>query len=376
MPATTRPIRVCYVIDRLQVAGTENQLLALIAGLDRSRVEPTLCLLDGEDEVSRSLEPADCTIIRLGIRSLKSPTTLARAYKLASYLRREKIDVVQTCLIDSTYFGVFTARLAGVPYIVRSRRNLGHWMTPAHRWMGKLCNRFTHATVANCEAARQSLLADEAPDPASVIVVENGLELDSLSSLPVYTPPTEPRTLRVGCVANLRPVKALDLLVRAMAHVSAWFPQAVCEIVGEGDQRAELEKLIAEQELAGKFILRGAERDVRGFLGSLDVAVLCSDAEGLSNAVIEYMAAGRPIVVTDVGGNSDLIEHEVQGLVVPRRDEVALAASIARLLAEPVEAARMAASARQKALARYERGAMVRRFENFYTQLVAEGATS
>jgi glycosyltransferase involved in cell wall biosynthesis len=236
--------------------------------------------------------------------------------------------------------------------------------------MGKLCNLLAHGTVANCEAARQSLLADEGPDPDSVVVVENGLELTALSSLPSYTPPATPRPLRVGCVANLRPVKALDVLIRAMAQVVTDHPTAICEIVGEGDQREELERLIAELGLVGKVNLRGAERNVAGFLGTLDAAVLCSDAEGLSNAVIEYMAAGRPIVVTDVGGNAELIEQGKQGLVVPRRDEGSLACAIGTLLAEPEFAARLARAARDKALARYERGAMVRRFEDLYTQFV------
>src|SRR5207245_11089856 len=160
-----RPVRVCFLIDSLQPAGTETQLLALIRHLNRSRVRPFLCLLDGEDELSRSLEPKDCPVLRLGVKGLSRPQSLAKAWRLARFLRRERIDVLQVYFPDSTYFGVPVAWLAGVPAIVRTRNNVGHWLTPLHRRLGRLLNGFTTATIANCEAARQALLESEGPSP-------------------------------------------------------------------------------------------------------------------------------------------------------------------------------------------------------------------
>src|SRR5207245_11728690 len=110
-----RPVRVCFMIDSLKPAGTETQLLALIHHLDRSQVQPTLCLLDGEDETSRALEPKDCPVLRLGVKRLTHPLTLAKAWKLLRFLRRQRIDVLQVYFLDSTYLGVIVGRLAGVP---------------------------------------------------------------------------------------------------------------------------------------------------------------------------------------------------------------------------------------------------------------------
>src|SRR2546423_8876360 len=178
------PVRVCFLIDELATAGTETQLLALVRRLDRRRVQPFLCLLRGDSAASRALEPADCPVLRLGVGSLRSPATLTRAWRLARFLRRERIDVLQVYFPDSTYFGVPVAWLAGVPAIVRTRNNVGHWLTPLHRRLGRLLNVFTTATVANCEAARQALLESERPSPPTVVVLENGVDLTRFEAIP------------------------------------------------------------------------------------------------------------------------------------------------------------------------------------------------
>src|SRR5579884_2857105 len=150
--ASQRPVRVCFVIDELAPAGTEIQLLALIRHLDRRRVWPYLCLLRGDNAVSQALEPDDCPILRLDVGSLRHPRTLLRAWRFLRFLRRERIDVVQAYFADSSYFGIPAAWLAGVPHRIRTRNNVGHWLTPLHRRLGRLLNVLTTRTVANCAA--------------------------------------------------------------------------------------------------------------------------------------------------------------------------------------------------------------------------------
>jgi glycosyltransferase involved in cell wall biosynthesis len=125
-----------------------------------------------------------------------------------------------------------------------------------------------------------------------------------------------------------------------------------------------------EAGLAGRFSLAGAVRDVPAFLAGVDVAVLSSRAEGMSNAVLEYMAAGRAVVATAVGANVELIEDGVHGLLVPPGDAGRLAQAVDGLLRDPARAARLGAAARRRARERYGREAMVRRFEAFYEELV------
>jgi glycosyltransferase involved in cell wall biosynthesis len=165
-------------------------------------------------------------------------------------------------------------------------------------------------------------------------------------------------------------VKNIDGLMRAATRVLERFPNAVFEIAGEGEQRAALEQLHTQLGLGDRFVLRGSVTDVPAFLRSIDLAVLPSHSEGMSNALLEYIAAGLPVVATDVGANAKLIEHGVSGLIVPPRDESALAEAVVRLLEDPSLAARFGAAARQRVEQDYSRDAMRRRFERFYQQLV------
>jgi len=366
-----RAVRVCYVIDRLQVAGTETQLLALIRGLDRRRVIPYLCLLDGLDAGSRSLEPEGYPVLRLGIRSLCRSSTLRQAWRFARFLRDERIDVVQMHFPDSTYFAAPAARFAGVRHVLRTRRDLGFWMRPVDRWLGRLYSRIVTLTVANCEACREAVLAQEKAPGDSVVILENGIDLEALLRVPMPEASDTGRVRRVGMVANLRPVKGPDVFLRAAALVAATDPNIRFQIAGTGDEPSA-RRLLREGGIEDRCELRGTVRDVAGFLGELDVAVLASHSEGLSNALLEYMAAGRPIVATAVGGNPELIEHGIHGLLVPPGDPEAMAAAIRRLLADSFYAIGLGIAARKRAVLRYSREAMVRRYEDLYQRLCTE----
>jgi glycosyltransferase involved in cell wall biosynthesis len=216
--------------------------------------------------------------------------------------------------------------------------------------------------VANCDAAREALLTAEGPRPDSVVVLENGVDLERFDGLP---PPLSPPR-RIGIIANLRAVKGLDVLIDAAAAVLPRFPDASVEVAGEGPERAAL--LERARGLGGRFRLLGSVGDVPRFLGGIDIAVSSSRAEGMSNAVLEYMAAGRPVVATAVGANPRLLGGH--GLLVPPDDASALASAITHLLEHPGDAARMGEAGRRRAAREYSRAAMLRRFEQFYEGLV------
>lgn len=366
------PVRVCFMIDRLTRAGTESQLLALIRELDRSRVEPTLVLLDGEDDVSRALEPADCPVLRLGVRKLMSLSAVRAAGRLRSFWRETRPDVLQTYFADPAYFGVPVARFCAVPKVLRVRNNLGYWVTRKHRVLGRLLRPFVDTTLTNTEIGKQSLVERDGLCPARVAVLENGVDTARFNWF--MLPDTTKRKVRVGCVANLRPVKNIDGLMRAARQAVEQFPQLVFEVAGDGEQREELERLHADLGLGDRFVLHGAVSDVAGFLRRIDVAVLPSHSEGMSNALLEYMSAGRAVVATDVGANATLVQHGKSGLIVPPGDGAALVGAIGQYLKTPLRAAAFGAAARRRVEGEYSRAAMIRRFEGFYQKLVfAEG---
>src|SRR5262249_6656265 len=158
--------------------------------------------------------------------------------------------------------------------------------------------RIVDLTLTNSEQGRTALAAEGIP-PTKITVLDNGIDIDRFGR---SRPPDVGRAaVRIGAVANLRPVKKPDLLVRFAAAVQQRHPHVYWELAGEGEQRPELERLTRGLNLQDRFVLRGAVSDVPAFLATLDIAVLCSRSEGMSNALLEYMASGRAIVATRVG---------------------------------------------------------------------------
>src|SRR5262249_9747343 len=143
------------------------------------------------------------------------------------------------------------------------------------------------------------------------------------------------------------------------------------EIAGEGEQRGELQRLITDLKIADRFQLAGGVADIPGFLAGLDIAVLSSRSEGMSNAMLEYMASGRAIVATRVGAKERVVRDGRDGLLIEPGDPAALAAAIERLLNDPELARSLGDSARRRATESFSRAAMRRRFEDFYHTLLA-----
>lgn len=368
-----RPIRVSFMIDDLSRAGTESQLLALIRTLHRCRVEPSLVLLNGTGEESRALEPKDCPILRLGVTRVFGAGGIAAAKRLWSFWHAHRPDVAQIYFLDSAYLGVPVAKLAGVKRVVRVRNNLGYWQTRKHRLYSRLIRPGVDVHLTNSDLGRDALQKLDQLSPERVEVIENGVDLDLFPSPAEGEVPWVRGIVRVGTVANLRAVKNIDGLIRAAKLVIEQYPSVVFEVAGEGEQRPELERLILDLGLTDRFFLRGATSDVPAFLRSVNIAVLPSHSEGMSNAVLEYMAAGKPVVATAVGANADLIEHGVSGLIVPPRDPASLAAAISRLIGGPHMAARFGRAARSRVERDYSRDAMRLRFEHFFHRLAGRG---
>jgi len=365
-----KPIRVSFLIDDLGRAGTETQLLALLRNLDRDVIEPDLVLLNGEGELSRSLEPADCPILRLGVTKLIGRSGLRAAQKLYRHWQAFRPDVAQIYFLDSAYLGVPVAKWAGVPNIVRVRNNLSYWLTRKHRFLNRAIRPWVDVTLTNSEAGREAILKQDGVSVERTAVIENGVDLERFHNWRL-----SPRTgtIRIGTVANLRPVKNIDGLMRAAKVLLERYPHLQFEVAGEGEQRGELERLDSELALGSRFVLRGSVSDVPAFLASLEIAVLPSHSEGMSNALLEFMAAGRAVVATDVGANAKLLDGGRCGLLVPPQNTEDLVGAIDRLLEDEQLCRRLGEAGRERVEDHFSRESMVREFEDFYRRLAGAG---
>jgi len=369
MKSPRRPIPVCYMISNLTVGGTPKHLLSLINHLDRTRVTPILCLLDGTSPVSRSLEPSDIQVYRLGIQKIRSIRGFMALREFSRTLRQQCIQIVQPYYPDSTLFSVVAGRLAGVPVILRTRNNTNYWMSSKERKLGRILNRFLTATVCNCQAARQAVLRDERPEPSSVVVIENGIDLTRFQPRPHVRQTGDDR--KVGMVTSLRTIKGYDLFLRAAAQLLASHPDVTFHLAAATNSKhaTRLQGMVRDLELGERLIYHGPVADVPAFLATLDLAVLSSRSEGMSNAIMEYMAMQLPIVATNVGGIPELIRDGIDGLLVPP-DAGALANAMTRLLDHPQLAQTLAFSARQKLDASFSMVHAAQRWARWYEQLL------
>jgi glycosyltransferase involved in cell wall biosynthesis len=250
------------------------------------------------------------------------------------------------------------------------QNNLGYWRHEQRDrrvlWWERVIRRGVNVVITNSQTGR-NVLIQAGYHPQQVMVMENGVDTERFRGF--LLPDTTKRRVRVGCVANLRPVKNIDGLMHVAKELIERYPQLIFEVAGEGEQRPELERLHAQLGLGERFVLRGRVEDVSDFLRRVEIAVLPSHSEGMSNALLEYMAAGRAIVATDVGANATVLRHRKDGVIVPAGDLSALAAGIEEMLRFPLRAAGYGASARQRVEKTYSLQAMLSRFEDFYEHL-------
>ena len=272
MPA---PARVCFVVENLLPAGTELWIVRLIERLDRSRVEPFLCLLDGENELSTNLIPDNCKTLCLGMKSICSRHGLRSGRRFYRWLKHNDIQIVQVHHADPTYFGVPIAKLAGVKKILQTKYDLGYWLTFRDLWLHRLARRFVDLTVANCRACQVAATEQEWAPRNGVVVVDNGISIDRLAEIEPLNM-TDAQQVNVGMVCNLRSYKDPFVVVQAAKSILTTRDNVHFHIAGDGEMFSQVQRHIDEANLTERFTIHGAVEYVLRFLESMHISVLCS----------------------------------------------------------------------------------------------------
>lgn len=385
-------MRVLEFVTNFCVGGTERQFVNLVDGLRRRDVDVHLACFDREGPLRAELHRPDLPDLPLGeyrVRSLRSPATAWQLAALTRYLRRHRIDVVHTTGLYPNVFGVLAARLAGTPAVVSSVRDMGHMWSPTLLQAQRFCSRFADAVVTNAEAVARRLRAEGYPGE-KLEVIHNGLAAPPDDGFGASGPPVSlreelgipPGAPLVGSICRLDPVKGLEDLIDAAALVVGRHPEVRFLVVGGppamADWRtgeayvASLRERAERLGLGERVIFTGARKDVPRILNELSVAALSSHSEGLSNSLLEAMAAGRPVVATDVGGNPEIVDDGATGFLVPARDPAAFAVALCRLLSSAGLASEMGQAGRVRVTSRFTHERMVDRTLELYRRLLAE----
>jgi glycosyltransferase involved in cell wall biosynthesis len=303
---------------------------------------------------------AAASVAEFPIAGFARPGTAFQLLSFARWCRAHRVSVVQTCDFYANVFGLTGAALAGVPVRIGSRRELNPDKTVGQLRLQRQAYRCATKIVANSPAARDALLNDGIP-PQSVAVIANGVEAGPAASRRSDRPR---RTIIT--VANLRPEKNHELLLRAAVELVRRFPDLRLQLVGDGPQRAALAALAETLGLERHVEFLGHREDVPRLLAAADVFVLPSRSEALPNSVLEAMAAGLPVVAGAVGGLADVIEDGRTGALVGVDDPSALAAAVQRIIEHPLVGDTLGANAREAVIGRYSFERMATEFEALY----------
>jgi len=366
-------VGILYCIDSVgHDAGPDKQLAEMIARLDKERFDVHLCCF--EDSARMRQLSKHCATLILQLESVYRLNGVRQIRRLRGYINDHHIDVVHTFMVKANIVGILAARKSKCKAIVSSRRNLGYWFTPFYLKLYHYLNKHTTRLLANSERVKSFVVETEDVPPDKVDVLYNGVDMARYA--PDSGDPAVVRSLGVpddaqlvGIVANLRPVKDHFLFLCAAKLVADDVPGAAFLLAGTGPLRGELGRLAEKLDIADRVFFTDGRGSVPDYLARMCIGCLSSESEGFSNSILEYMAAGLPVVATDAGGNAEAVQSGVTGYIVPHGDAAALARPIIELLKDDNKRAEMGRRSLERCRRMFEIGEAIRRFEDYYTAL-------
>lgn len=363
------PLRLLFVIDELDIGGTEQQLLELVKRIDRRKYVPLVCCFR-PGRVAKEIEAAGVPVLTIKKRAKVDLRLILSLWRL---MRRERIDLVQTYLFTANTWARLAAILARVPLIVTSERNVDMWEEWYKRVLGRMLDRWTTRTIANSQAVKDYLVK-KGIAPEKIVVIYNGVNLARFhgpaSSAAVKTALGIPAHHHVvGFLARLEPAKDPHTFLQAAALLAEKSQDISFLLIGGGSLQGDLEQTACRLGIGERVVFTGPQRDVPRLLAACDVLVMSSLKEGMSNTIMESMAAGKPMVATRVGGNAELIQDGETGFLVPTRDPAAMVSAIHEILTNPTRAEAMGRQAEARVAQLFSVDAMVAATERLYAEL-------
>lgn len=313
--------------------------------------------------------------------------TIRQLQRFAAHMKREKVAILQTHDFYTNVFGMWAGALAGVPVRIAARRESTGIRSLMRRALERFSYRAATRIVANCHEVKHQLIG-EGVSANKIEVIYNGVDTslkrnsgpsDRSEIAASFGLPTDPKWRFISIVANMRlPVKDHATFLRAARRVAESVPETAFVIAGEGELMNSIRSLTNELGIAAQTFFVGRCDCVTQLLSITEIAALSSLSEGFPNAVLEYMAAGCPVVATDVGGVREVLREAETGYLVNAGDHETMARQILRLLAAPRAAKSMGTLGRQIVQQRFSAEAQLKATSQLYDQLLraanAEGS--
>jgi len=367
--------RLAQLTSGLWLGGGETQFVELLKGL-LDRYEMRVAVIEDEGPLRERVRSMGFRPAVFPLKgSLIQPNTAIQIGRMVRWLKDQQIDVVHAHDLYTTLLAVPAAKIARCRVVV-GRLDLVHWDGRGRRAALAIASRAADQVIANAAAVRDMLADKERVPTDRISLIYNGMDLaefDRQAEQGIHPPlPDTDQSPVAVLVANMaHPVKRQEDFLQALALARAKFPAFQAFLVGDGPRRPELEKLAMRLGLERAAHFLGYRLDVPAVLTKATLGVLCSEKEGLSNAIIEGMAARLPMVVTDAGGNTELVEHGRRGFVVQVQQPNKLAEAMVGLLENPSAARRMGEAGREFVAHQMSLSRMIDAHAELYKKLLA-----
>lgn len=328
-------IKLLYIIDcyKNPYAGTEGQLLKLIQGLDKDRFEATFVVFRGSDYLRTNDFPIPVDVV--DIQRLSSPLSWIRLFRYFVRKKGEHFRLAHIFFNDASIISPLLLKLLSYKVLI-SRRDMGYWYTRLNLLLLRVNTLFVDRVIANSEAVKKVTMCKEGYEADQVAVIYNGYQRSAMpavidSSVEKNGVNFDDGEIRIALVANIRPIKRISDAIRAIKIVHDSNPKVALYIVGDGEQ-TQLIELSRVLGVASSVRFLGPRDDILQLLPLFHVGILCSESEGFSNTLIEYMQSDLPVICSNVGGNPEIVEHGVNGFLYEAGDVQVLAKHLLELV--------------------------------------------
>jgi len=370
-------LKILFCIEYLDTGGTEKQLISLIDGLNGECFQPYLCCLRntmiGNQRRKQAIDlfnAIECPKIQLDFISLNKISSWVHLIRLAQFIRKHNIDIVQTYFQDPTMLGLIAARLSGVKHVVANFRDLGFWRYRDNDRKMRIVYRFCSSYIANSRAVKEFYADNYKLIKDNIKIIYNGIDIKPFTRIR-RKDSSRTKDIIIGIVANFnREVKRLDVFLKAASYVLQQKDDVQFIIAGEGELKEDLLKLSMQLGINENVTFLGRVKDIPELLTRIDIGVNSSDSEGFSNSILEYMAARLPVVATDVGGTREIIINGVNGFLVKPGDYKTMGERIVALISDETLYNKISDAAYITIENNYSLRACIKTYENYYNELM------
>ncbi len=379
----TKRIKIVYLIGTLRIGGAERDIVETVTRLNKQRFAPQIYCISGGGPLQKRVEShgIPVTVFHALKPGKCDKKHIARKFfSLYHYLKKEQPSIVHSYTYSPSIYGGLAAKLATHAKIITNRLCLGTFKDghPGLQVLENLVNRVTDNVIANAQAIKEDVLQRERIMPEKIHIIYNGVNLEQYLPVDSSTqrlkkqrfdiPETSPV---IGIVANLSYWKGHREFVLAASKVVQRSPEVKFFCIGEDrGMKPQLDSLIHHLGLQKHIIFTGKIEQVEQVLPLIDIQVSASYEEGFSNAILEGMACGKPVIATAVGGTPEAVVHNETGLLVPPKDEHALAQAMLCLLAQPELAKQFGQKGRTRVEQYFSVQKMIYDLETFYCSLL------